>query len=229
MTIPALGGGSRRTRYRPLLISLLLLSAVVPVFEGVWFGAAAIDLVSLAVLISGVWVAGGNRRDLAILAVLGAMAEAPRAIALPLSDLAVVTVSGIFTFAFLAYVTALILGDLMATEQVSADTIGGAICGYLMIGITWGALYFIIQSMDGRSFNLAMPRARSFAVFQVEFLRLVYYSLVTLTTVGYGDISARIPLTQNLSALEAMVGQFYIAVLVARLVSLQILGRGGRG
>ena len=54
-------------------------------------------------------------------------------------------------------------------------------------------------------------------------MQLIYYSFVTLTTLGYGDINAVAPMARNLAALEAMVGQFYIAILVARLVSMEIM------
>jgi len=208
-----------------LLICLLLLSVVVPLFEGTPLGVTVMDIVSVAILLSGVWAASRRRRDLYILIVLVAITEAVRLVSFFGSELYGAIASTAVGIVFLAYITVLILRDVLKASQVSLDTIGGAVCGYLMIGITWGTTYFLIDLIRPESFNFPahlQPRAEVVAQ-QAHYLQLVYYSIVTLTTVGYGDISATAPVARNLSALEAMVGQFYIAILVARLVALEIM------
>jgi voltage-gated potassium channel len=215
----------RKARYRPLLVSLLFLSLVVPLFEDLAYGTLVIDVVSTSVLVSGAWTASHRPRDLVIMIALAAMVVGTQLLGLWLDLRAANVLSAIVTVGFVGCVTIMLLSDLMQATQISADTIGGAICGYMMIGITWGSLFFVIQLFEPRAFNLPEAARPTFALFQSEYLQLIYYSMVTLTTVGYGDISAKIPLAQNLSSLEAMIGQFYIAVLVARLVSLQMTQR----
>ncbi len=211
-------------RYAALLISLLFLAVVVPLFEGTGFDTAVTDLVSIAILVSGVWAASHRARDVAILAMLAILMTTRW---LPFSgQRGIALLSGIAGALFFVYVAGIILADLMAARRVTIDTIGGAACGYLMIGLAFGSLYFVIELLHPGAFNLAESARSSFRAMNAGYLHLAYYSIVTLTTVGYGDINAKIPIAENLSAIEAMIGQFYIAVLVARLVSIQILQRG---
>ena len=215
--------GRRSLRYGALLVSLLLLALIVPLFQQTRLGSLAMDTVSTAILATGIWVASRARRDLAILVVLALLMMSRW---LPFLDepLAVLC-SSVVGVVFFAYVAAMILADLASATEVSLDTIGGAACGYVMIGITWGSLYFVIELLHRGSFNLPPIGTSSHGTLQSDFLQLIYYSYATLTSVGYGDISARTILARNLSVVEAMVGQFYIAVLVARLVSLMITQR----
>ena len=114
---------------------------------------------------------------------------------------------------FFLIVAVVVLIDVMQPEEVSADKILGAICGYLLVGITFAILYSAALIYNPHCFR---PE-------DSDFQTLLYFSVVTLSTLGYGDI---IPLTgevRAMAALEAVIGQFYIAVIVARLVSLHIV------
>jgi hypothetical protein len=106
------------------------------------------------------------------------------------------------------------------SDEISLNRIVGAICIYLMLGVIWSIGYSVLNIVEPGSFKglteLADPAWNS---------DWIYYSFVTITTLGYGDIT---PLTQSaktLSFAEAIVGQFYIAVLVAGLVSAYISAR----
>jgi hypothetical protein len=99
---------------------------------------------------------------------------------------------------------------------LTGDTIAGAICVFLLIGIIWALIYQSIHFFDHKAFNNIA--ARSFS--PAATIDLVYYSFATLTTLGYGDI---IPLTKSarmFAVTEAIVGQIYLTVLVAKLVGL---------
>ena len=216
----------RRTlRYAALLGSLLVLALIVPLFEDTTVGSLATDIVGTAILGAGVWAASRSGRDLLILIALAVVMTARW---LPLPEQRVtVLISSMSSVIFFVYVAAIILVDLAAATEVRLDTIGGALCGYAMIGIAWGSLYFVIALLDRGAFTL--PGAEpTYALLQSDFMQVMHYSLATLTTAGYGSVRARSLLTLNLSAIEAMVGQFYIAVLVARLVSLQMMARQTR-
>lgn len=99
-------------------------------------------------------------------------------------------------------------------------------CAYLFIGLGIGMVFTIMESLEPHSFvastgglpaELADPARRPPA--------LTYFSFVTLTTAGYGDIVPATPLTRILAALEAVLGQFYLAVLVAGLVGIRVSRR----
>jgi voltage-gated potassium channel len=215
----------RALRYGALLASLLLLALIVPLFENTNYGSLAMDIVGTAILAAGVWAASRSRRDVLILIALAVVMTA-RWLPIP-EQRVMVLMSSVTSVIFFWYLVALILADLAAATEVSLDTIGGALCGYALIGIAWGALFFVIALLDRAAFDLP-PGKFTYARLQSDFLLLMHYSLATLTTAGYGTMHARSVLALNLTAIEAMVGQFYIAVLVARLVSLQILQHQAR-
>jgi len=124
---------------------------------------------------------------------------------------------------FFAFIAVLILAAVLRAQTVTGDTISGALCVYLLLGIVWAFLFMLVESVHPGSFQIA--EAERTAVDpkhgpSASLSLFMYFSLVTLSTVGYGDV---IPLTgpaRGLAAFEGVMGQFYLAVLVARLVGL---------
>ncbi|WP_461536592.1 potassium channel family protein [Spongorhabdus nitratireducens] len=117
---------------------------------------------------------------------------------------------------FFGYVIAQLIAKVFSTRQVTRDTISGSICVYLLIGYFWTFLYLLCdhiwpQSFEGLSAGVMVSEYNYF-----------YYSFVTLTTLGYGDIVARTPPAQSLAVMEAITGQIYLTVMVARLVGMHI-------
>ncbi len=112
---------------------------------------------------------------------------------------------------------------------VTAHRIRGAIALYLLIAMLFAFLYGLIEILAPGAFNLPGDWSRA-ATSRAE--TFYYFSIVTLTTVGFGDITAVHPFVRSLVMLEALIGQLYPAVLLARLVSLEIETRrsgAGRG
>lgn len=98
---------------------------------------------------------------------------------------------------------------------VTADRVVGAIVLYLLLGVVWAAAYDLVAMHVAEAFSGVRPTGSGPQ-------RWLYFSFVTLTTVGYGDIVPVAPAARSLAALEALVGQLYPAIILARLVSLQI-------
>jgi hypothetical protein len=106
-----------------------------------------------------------------------------------------------------------VLGQTFRAGPVTGHRIQGGIAGYLLLGLVWAQAYALVEILHPGSFSGAINAAaghRSFA----------YFSFVTLTTVGYGDILPVHPAARSLAMLEAVTGPLYIAILLARLVSL---------
>ena len=123
---------------------------------------------------------------------------------------------------FLAFVAAMILRAIFTQGSISLDSIFGAICVYLLVGMAWGSLYSMTEVLNPGSFQATGKLADTLNSAETRQPVLIYYSFVTMTTVGYGDITPVSPPARTLSWLEAMMGQFYIAVLVAFLVGIRV-------
>lgn len=123
--------------------------------------------------------------------------------------------------AFLGCLSVMILRDIGDSRRVMLDQICGALCVYLMIGLAWGLMFTCLERLNPGAFAIDLKR---FGLHDSATpLRLnavmTYSSIVTLTTLGYGDVSPVSPLARALVSIEAVLGQFYMAVFVARLVS----------
>ena len=107
--------------------------------------------------------------------------------------------------------------QVLFSGVVDANRIVGAICIYLLMGLIWTLMYlFIAQAVPG-AFNGVEQM-----VWYDNFANVAYYSFVTLTTLGYGDISPVSPIARFLVYMEAVVGVFYMAILVASLIGVGI-------
>jgi len=136
---------------------------------------------------------------------------------LGLDDVAVAVLAPALGALFLGYVTQILLRHVIQADRVDAEMIYGAIAGYLLLGVIWAMLYTVTETLQPGSFTLtATGDTRPWD-------DLLYYSFVTLTTLGYGDVLPLSSRARSLAVLEAVTGVFYVAVLVARLVSLHIL------
>lgn len=101
---------------------------------------------------------------------------------------------------------------------IEANTIAGAVTVYLLLGLLWTTLYLLALEVWPQAFH-----GIDYRNWNDNFGQLAYFSFITMTTVGYGDISPAIPITQVLAYLQAIVGTFYMAVVVAGLIGA--LGR----
>jgi len=117
---------------------------------------------------------------------------------------------------FYLWATWLAARQVLFTGPIDGNKIVGAICIYLLMGLVWTLLYLVIaQAMPGAFNGLEQ------AVWYDNFADVAYYSFVTLTTLGYGDISPVIPIARFLVYMEAIVGVFYMAILVASLIGIK--------
>ena len=117
---------------------------------------------------------------------------------------------------FFSYACVLMIFVLLSSKKVKSETIFAAVCGYLLIGIIWSFLYLIFWEIDPQSFHLPVPRDYEYKPWNLS----IYFSFSTLTTLGYGDIFPINRWVMFLANMEAILGSFYMAIVVAKLVSL---------
>jgi voltage-gated potassium channel len=127
-----------------------------------------------------------------------------------------------FASVFLGFAVAVILKRIIHQETIRTDTVIGALCGYLLAAGTWGNAYALIHLLRPDSFWVTDEIAERLADWYLERFYFNYFSVTTLTSLGYGDITPIGTLALSLSWLEVVFGQFYIAVVVAQLVGLRL-------
>jgi His/Glu/Gln/Arg/opine family amino acid ABC transporter permease subunit len=121
---------------------------------------------------------------------------------------------------FFAYVAIVMLRYLFYTQRVTVDMIFAALCTYLIIGLAWMFIYSCIELRLPGSFS-SIPAND----YQAQLHDFLYYSFVTLSTLGYGDVTPLNEFAKPWAIIESIIGQFYLAVVLARLVGLQISSR----
>jgi hypothetical protein len=137
----------------------------------------------------------------------------------------------IFNACSLIYAVALILRFLFVSERVNLNVISASLCAYLLLGLTWASLFCLVAVFEPGSFALGSSPDGTPAVMQwgnKATIVPIYFSFVTLTTLGYGDMAPISPTARSLAIVEATVGQIYLAVLVARLVGLHVAHSASR-
>jgi hypothetical protein len=114
--------------------------------------------------------------------------------------------------------------QVLFTGDIDGNKILGAICLYLLMGLIWAVIYTLVELSFADSFTNTNATSQWFTLFP----DFIYFSFVTITTLGFGDVSPILPLSRFLVYLEAIVGQFYLAILVASLVGSHMSNFGGQ-
>jgi voltage-gated potassium channel Kch len=127
----------------------------------------------------------------------------------------------ILLLCFFIWMTKLLLYQVLFTGAVDGNKIIGAICIYMLLAMIWAMLYLLIAQALPGSFN-GVPQAP----WLENFSTATYFSFVTITTLGYGDILPISPLARFLVTMEAIVGVFYMAIVVASLIGVRLSSAG---
>jgi hypothetical protein len=204
-----------------LLCLVATLFIAPPLMSAGIIGPIVFDIFFGLVLVSGVSAIAKHRGATILAALVAGLALATRAASefSPSEGLASANVW--LSLLALLLVTVLTLAQVFRAGPITIDRIAGAIAAYLLLGFTWAFAYelTLLRFPDAIRFAEVMDHRMDHRI------ALVYYSFVTLTTVGYGDITPVAPLARSIAACEALVGQLFPAILIARLVSMEIAGR----
>jgi VanZ family protein len=172
------------------------------------------EIFLLLIFLSAVYAVSQKRITLIIALLLVLLMEILQLFSYLKDSPALDTLSNVLGGLLLAYTAAVILFHLFREDRITGDMIMGAICAYFLMGLVWAFLYSTLEFFQPGSFQ--MPQG---TVNQGTF---TYYSYVTLTTLGYGEITPISTPARSFAILEAMMGQLYLAVLIARLVGIHI-------
>jgi hypothetical protein len=123
-----------------------------------------------------------------------------------------------------AFVTWNLLRGVLRQKEITRETISMSISVYLLIGFTWALFYIVLHHLQPQAFSFGGSPALvpGIPTEQQGFPVLIYFSLTTLATIGYGDITPLSLQARYAAVTEGITGQFYLAILVARLVGMQM-------
>jgi Ion channel len=215
-----------RVRYTPLLVSLLIFVLVVPILHDRPLLKFLVPILIVILLLSGFYaVIRDHLYTLCALVLLLASLVA-HAASFMMTDIYMFALAQFLGCSFLILMTVVFLIRLFQEHNVTCDTIAGSVCVYLLIGFVWGYFYILTALFSPESFLIAGEFMKPIPLEQIRiggFPEFTYFSFVTLSTLGYGDITPVSPFVRSLATLEALVGPLYLTVLVARLVGLHII------
>ena len=215
-----LGETWRSLRFLQLFVFTVLVLLLIPIqlrFRALGLVLILLYLNAVAVSLSAAGYRGLRWPFLAgwvLIAILK-----PASIAEPGLSTVLYVTSRVLVVLLLGACVAAVMGYVLRRAVISVDRIFAAIVAYMLAALAFAAAYEAVVAVAPESFALPAAVTAVDAPERLE-VQLIYYSFVTIATLGYGDISPRLPLAQMLSVLEAVVGQFYVAVVIAWLVSV---------
>ena len=200
-----------------LLLSLLALILLSPYFQEGVFARVSIAILFLLVLLGGALAIRQSRSALFLkigFAFLGVTLEWT---ALWTGNTYILAFAGIPYAAFLAVTIGEVLDYITQPGPITADKLHGGLAGYIMLALLWAFIYALIERLSPGSFgpsriDLGQPGA---------FFQLIYFSLTTLTTTGFGDITPMTNQARSFVMVEEFAGLFLVAVVIARLASFK--------
>ncbi len=196
-------------QYRALLACIFFLLSLQPWFESeilhVFFNSVLLVMCAVAIAKSALSFAATL-----LLGLVGLVA--PWISYATPEDAGTTLAASLALMVFFGYGAAKIAVDVLKDTRVNNETLSGALDAYLLAGLAWAFAYSGIHATHPNAFTgIETP---------TEFSVWVYFSFVTMTTLGYGDISPAVEVTRSLAIAEALAGQIYLVVIVARLVSI---------
>jgi hypothetical protein len=205
-----------KERFLSLLIFIIAMLIVGPLFEEFVGLKILIDILWSAIFVSAIYAVSQKKRHIVIAVLL----------ALPMlgsiwseyffQHKALLVVGSLCGAAFFLFAVIQMLIFIYSHKEVTRDLIVGAAVVYLFMALMWTFIFVVVEILHPGSFSI--PEGQDIGATQ----SFLYYSFVTITTLGYGDITPVTRLARSLCVLEAVIGQLYLVVQVAWLVGVHV-------
>ncbi len=205
----------RRFSAIELLIAIVVLYISMPFVEPLRLGPLIESILFTIVLVSGVLAIADRRRHVVVATTLAVAALTGRWINHFRPDFMPPELFLIGGILFVLFVIVHLLRFVLAASEVDTEVLCASVSAYLLLGFAWTLAYWLVAELIPNAFAFS-GADKSLAGFNG-----FYFSFITMSTVGYGDITPVAKVARMLAAMEAMTGLLYVAVLIARLVALQ--------
>lgn len=205
-----------------MLIGLLLLVLIGPAISQLFPESSGIitSLAFLSVMVVGVWSLNISKKWFIVAACLMAIGLTNSVINFFIDSKTIYLFGLFITLLFCVLSMIIAMRYILFSGSITANKLVGSVCIYMLLGIVWALIYVFLDVIDPGAFE-----GLSLDFDKRDTWNYIYYSFVTLTTLGYGDISPVNQYARALAYIEAICGQIYIAVLVASLVGAHIADR----
>jgi len=214
-----------------LLLCLVSILAIAPFFYGVPGAPVIIRIFITGILIYSVYTFSKKKNALIISSILVVPALVFNWVSQFFPTPSLLITKDCFNILFFGYVIFIILLKIFRAKEITANLIFGSVCIYMLLGLQWAFIFSLLENIHPGSFNF--PASNFISTLTTDsgsntIPVFLYYSYTTLTTLGYGDITPISPPAQSMASLEAITGQFYLTILVARLVGLHITSKNNQ-
>ena len=212
----------RQGKFFYVFLCQILLLVLFPYLKQPGLPLVLLRLLAAAAFVSGVYAVSDRPVQWISALALAIPAVALNAVFAFRPDAQIAVPMLIFTILFLVLTLVLLLRALVRAERVTSDTIYSSLSVYLLMGIAWAAVYSLLVTLHPGAVVMDAARHRNP---RMDWSDCVFYSFLTLTSQGNGDMVPVTEQARSLSILEAVTGTMYVAILIARLVGLYSSGK----
>jgi Ca2+/Na+ antiporter len=205
-----------KERFLGLLIFIIAMLIVGPLFEEFVKIRILMDILWSAIFVSAIYAVSQKKHHILIGVMLALPMLASVWAKYFVQYKALIAVGSLCGAAFFLFAIIQMLIFIYSHKEVTRDLIIGAAVVYLFMALMWTFIFVAVETLHPGSFNI--PEGQNIEASR----QFVYYSFVTLTTLGYGDITPATSMARSLCILEAVIGQLYLVVQVAWLVGVHV-------
>jgi hypothetical protein len=207
----------KRGKFFYLFVVQVALLVLYPYVDTAGWPLAIFRLLSALTFVSAIYAVSDRQRNWVFALLLALPAGVLNTIATLRPDLHLEVAAFGFAFLFLVFTLVTLLRAVVSTREITSDTIYGAISVYLLIAMSWAVAYVLLSHLQPGALSADAARHPNHVI---DWSDCLFFSFVTLTSTGYGDIVPVTAQARSLASLEAVSGTMYMAVLVARLVGV---------